>query len=106
MEFPRTKVRMMKPLSSMCMAVGGVIHDPSILERVEFGTCSPEYDSPATFRGSSPFLTRSAHGSDIHPLHPMSILVMGGYGGVASTYVWMNDIFVIDTERCVHTYLV
>ena len=25
---------------------------------------------------------------------------MGGYGGVSSTYVWMNDVFILHTDRC------
>jgi|LauGreSuBDMM15SN_2_FD.fasta_scaffold318735_2 hypothetical protein len=50
-------------------------------------------------RGNAALLTRSAHGADAHPCAKGSILVMGGYGGISSTYVWMNDMFVLDTIR-------
>ena len=54
---------------------------------------------PAHRRGNTALLTRSAHGADIHPCQPRSILVVGGYGGVSSTYVWMNDVFILHTDR-------
>ena len=58
------------------------------------------YIMPNQLRGNPALLTRSAHGADVHPCAKGSILVMGGYGGTSSTYVWMNDLFALNTERC------
>ncbi|GAX74257.1 hypothetical protein CEUSTIGMA_g1706.t1 [Chlamydomonas eustigma] len=59
------------------------------------------------FKGDLGSLTRSAHGADIHPILSNSILVMGGYGGLGCTYVWLNDTIILHTDRllveAVHT---
>lgn len=62
----------------------------------------PPLRCAAGFRGSNQAqLCRSAHGADVHPLLPNSIVIMGGYGGISSTYVWMNDVLVLHTDTWV-----
>ena len=53
-------------------------------------------------RGNVGLLARTAHGADVHPGNPSSIIVFGGYGGPAtSPYTFLNDIVVLHTDRWV-----
>ncbi|KAG1653468.1 hypothetical protein FOA52_015971 [Chlamydomonas sp. UWO 241] len=44
-------------------------------------------------------ICRSAHAADVHPRNPNAVLIMGGYGGMGASYVWLDDTIVLYTDR-------